>query len=95
MIPPELRHRLEEFICDHIACKDADCVLKAAQNWVKDMTRRGHPEHEMLLFGLAYQAFLARDRMAKQKIGGYEAAFSTLVAERAMREKAPVIKLVR
>jgi hypothetical protein len=94
MITKELRQRLEIFICDHIDCEDEVCVLRAAQGWVKEMQIRGYPEHEMLLLGLAFQAYLAKDVVAKKKIGAYETAISTVVAQKALTNLAPVMKLV-
>ncbi len=94
MITKELRERLEVFICDHIDCTDEVCVLRAAQGWVKEMQTRGYPEHEMLLLGLAFQAYLSNDRLAKKKISAYETAISSFVAVKSTTEVAPVIKLV-
>lgn len=97
MIPNELRTRLQSFICEHKHedCRDENCMLRTAEDWVRDMADRGYPSDEMVLLGLAYQAYVARERVAKMKIGAYESAISGFVAKRATTDVAPVIRLVR
>lgn len=97
MISKELRTRLTNFICEHQNedCNDETCTLNAAERWVHDLEVRGYPREEMILLALAYQAYLARERVAKMKIGAYESAISDFVAKRAATEPAEVLKLVR
>jgi hypothetical protein len=97
MIPEELRVRLQSFICEHKVenCNDEDCMLRAAEVWVSEMESRGYPHDELILLGLAYQAYLARERVAKMKLGAYETAISAFVAKQASTDPADVLKLIR
>lgn len=95
MIPAALRKRLENFICEHTDCAHDQCMLKEAEDWVEEMKARGYPSHELLLLGLAYQAYVARDQASKAKLGAYEAAISGYVAKKARTQMAPVLKMVR
>jgi hypothetical protein len=96
MINGALRERLENFICEHEnGCQDERCMLRAAEEWVDEMEARGYPKKEMILLGLAFQAYLTRDRQARAKLTSYEAAISNFVTKRAEAKLAPVLTLVR
>ncbi len=96
MIHGTLRERLENFICEHEnGCQDDRCILRAAEEWVEEMEARGYPKREMVLLGLAFQAYLARDRAANLKLTAYETAISNFVAKKAETKLAPVLALVR
>jgi hypothetical protein len=84
MIHPVVRARLERFLADHgedDSCEDQVCIVDLAQEWVTQMRARGYPEHELLLLGVAYQAYIASKRAADRQVAAYQAAIASFVAK--------------